>query len=192
MKRLATFTLCLLLACCTVAVVGRWSRAEDSAQTPQVGEAAADFTLESLGGEKISLGKLTKAGPVVLVVLRGYPGYQCPLCTRQVGELVGSAEAIAASGASVVLVYPGPGDNLTARAEEFLGKRTLPDNFTLVTDPDYTFTRAYHLRWDAVKETAYPSTFVIDGAGKIRFAQISKSHGGRTPAKTVLAELKKL
>jgi hypothetical protein len=25
-------------------------------------------------------------GPVVLVMLRGWPGYQCPFCTRQFGD----------------------------------------------------------------------------------------------------------
>jgi thioredoxin-dependent peroxiredoxin len=62
----------------------------------------------------------------------------------------------------------------------------------LVTDPDYTFTNQYHLRWDAEKETAYPSTFVIDPTGKIRFAQISKTHGGRVKAATALEQVSQL
>jgi hypothetical protein len=55
-----------------------------------------------------------------------------------------------------------------------------------VTDPDYTFTNAYNLRWDVPRETAYPSTFVMDKQRKIHFARISKTHGGRTSAAEVL------
>ena len=56
---------------------------------PKVGDEAKDFELVALGGEKVKLSTLTAKGPVVLVVLRGYPGYQCPLCTRQFGQIVG-------------------------------------------------------------------------------------------------------
>ena len=52
--------------------------------------------------------------------------------------------------------------------------------------PDYSFTNAYHLRWDAPNETAYPSTFVIDQDHKIVFAKTSQTHKGRTTADEVL------
>jgi peroxiredoxin len=164
----------------------------ETALPPKVGQQAPDFALESLSGHSVKLKDLTKQGPVVLVVLRGYPGYQCPLCSRQVGDLLASADAIAKTGARVVLVYPGPGKELKDRAAEFLAERSLPERFSLVVDPDYAFTLAWKLRWDAVRETAYPSTFVIDREGVIRFAQISRTHGGRTPAKTVLEDLGKI
>ncbi len=169
--------------------------ADDKASTaapPKVGDKAGDFSLNSPAGEKVNLHTLLKQGPAVLVVLRGFPGYQCPLCNRQVGELLASADAFAEAGANVVMVYPGPGERLDKRAQEFLGKRSLPKHFSLVVDPDYAFTLAYHLRWDAASETAFPATFVIDRDGVIRFAQISQSHGGRTPAKTMLEQLKML
>ena len=56
-------------------------------------------------------------------------------------------------------------------------------------DPDYKFTNAYHLRWDAKAETAYPSTFVIDAERKVQFAKVSKSHGDRASADEVLEAL---
>jgi hypothetical protein len=76
-----------------------------------------------------------------------------------------------------------------ARAEEFITGKTLPANFHLWIDPDYSFTNAWHLRWDAPRETAYPSTFVIAPDGKIRFAKISKTHGDRASAEDVLKAL---
>ncbi|HXT12612.1 MAG TPA: redoxin family protein [Candidatus Angelobacter sp.] len=59
----------------------------------------------------------------------------------------------------------------------------------LVIDPDYAFTKAYGLRWDAPSETAYPSTFVIAKGGKITFSHISHQHGDRVKAEAVLKML---
>lgn len=166
-------------------------KAADSSP-PAKGEKAGDFSLATLDGEQVSLSKLTKDGPVVLVVLRGWPGYQCPICTRQVADLVGHAKEIKKTGARVVLVYPGPGEKLKEHADEFQRGKGIPAGFDFVTDPDYKFTNQYRLRWDAPNETAYPSTFIIDRDGVIRFAKVSKTHGGRATAATILKEVAQL
>jgi peroxiredoxin len=173
-----------------VALLGTAAGATQAAdKPPAVGEVAKDFELSALGGDAVKLSKLTDAGPVVLVVLRGYPGYQCPLCTRQVGELIGQADAVKAAGGQVVLVYPGPADGLKSHAQEFVRGKDYPAHFHLVLDPDYSFTNSYGLRWDARNETAYPSTFVLDNSRKVRFAKVSKTHGDRAKAADVLKAL---
>lgn len=156
---------------------------------PKVGDEAKDFELTSVGGEKVKLSKLTEAGPVVLVVLRGYPGYQCPLCTKQFAEFRDHADGFKKAGANVVFVYPGPPDRLGVRASEFLRGKDYPPHFTVLLDPDYTFTTAYGLRWDAKGETAYPSTFVVGKDRKIRSAKVSTTHGDRSQPQDVLKEL---
>jgi magnesium-transporting ATPase (P-type) len=45
------------------------------------------------------------------------------------------------------------------------------------------------LRWDAPKETAYPTTFLIDRHDVVFFRKVSRAHGDRTTADDVLAEL---
>jgi peroxiredoxin len=70
-----------------------------------------------------------------------------------------------------------------------LAKKKLPENFDLVMDPGYEFTKSYRLRWDAPHETAYPSTFLIDRQGVIFFSKIVKEHGGRTTAAEILDAL---
>ncbi len=90
------------------------------------------------------------------------------------------------------MVYPGPAEDLKAHAQEFLQDKQRPKDFLFVIDPDYVFTTAYGLRWDAKSETAYPSTFVIDRAGKVRFAHVSKTHGDRVSATAALAALQSL
>lgn len=153
---------------------------------PKVGEEAKDFELTALGGENVKLSKLTEGGPVVLVVLRGYPGYQCPICTKQFAEFRGKADEFKAAGARVVFVYPGPAEKLKEHAGEFVKGKDYPAHFHFLLDPDYAFTTAYGLRWDAKNETAYPSTFVIDGMRKVTFAKVSTTHGDRAKVDDVL------
>src|SRR5262245_5331305 len=162
-----------------------------AAATPTVGQKAPDFALMTVQGHSIKLSQETAKGNVVLVVLRGYPGYQCPFCNRQVQDFLKNSQAFADAGACVLLVYPGPPQDLNMRADEFLQGKTLPANFNLVLDPGYALTNQYGLRWDAPKETAYPSTFVLDREGVVRFAKISREHGGRTTAQEILEELKR-
>lgn len=159
------------------------------AAAPAIGTQAPDFTLKNLNGASVRLADETAKGPVVLVVLRGFPGYQCPLCARHVKELVNNAAALTTAKARVVIVYPGPADIVQSKGSEFATDKNLPAHFEMLLDPDYVFTNLYGLRWNAPKETAYPSTFVLDKTGKIVYAKVSTTHGGRAPAKEILSAL---
>jgi peroxiredoxin len=159
---------------------------------PKVGDKAPDFTLAQISGAKLTLASELARGPVVLIVGRGWVGYQCPFCNRQYGDYQRAAADLEALGARVVWVYPGSADDVQKRAEEFAAGRAFPSNFRFVLDPDYQFVVAYGLRWNAPQETAYPSTFVIDRGGIVRYALVSKTHDGRAPAADVIAVLKSL
>jgi peroxiredoxin len=168
--------------------------AGEPAKIPRQGYKAPDFTLDTVDGKPVTLSALLAESPVVLVVLRGWPGYQCPVCMVQVADLKKHAQEIAALNAKVVFVYPGPADKLEEHASEFLSGKFLkgtglPENFIFVTDPDYKFTNAYGLRWDAPMETAYPATFVIDRQKTIRFVKTSQNHGDRAKAEEVIKAL---
>ncbi len=163
-----------------------------AADPPKIGAKAPDFTLKTLDDQTVRLSDLTAKGKVVLIVLRGWPGYQCPICDLQVQEFIASAAGFAEARSRVVMVYPGPAEDLKAHAKEFaeMKGKQWPKDFLYVMDPDYTMVNAYGLRWDAPRETAYPSTFVLDGKGVVRFAKMSRSHGDRTKATDILKELK--
>ncbi|MGB7326912.1 MAG: redoxin family protein [Rubripirellula sp.] len=154
---------------------------------PKVGQEAPDFELQNTDGKKVSLGELTEKSPVVVLVLRGWPGKQCPMCSRQVGEFVSKHSEF--DNTQVVMIYPGPADLLAEHAKEFQGSRTFPANYHFVLDPDYKFTNAWGLRWDAPYETAYPSTFVVSKDQKILYGKTVVSHGDRADVATVVAEL---
>lgn len=158
----------------------------EAVDQPAVGAKASDFALKTPSGERVELAKMLKSGPVALIVLRGFPGYQCPVCNAQIGQFLTRAKKFEDVKTSIVLVYPGPAEGLKKHADDFVRGKTLPKNVTLVIDPDYEFTKAYGLRWDEAGETAYPATFVIDREGIIRFSKISKNHGDRSSPDEVL------
>ncbi|HEY2471529.1 MAG TPA: peroxiredoxin family protein [Terracidiphilus sp.] len=160
------------------------------AQTPAVGAKAPDFTLSTPTGKNVTLSAEQGGHPLVLVILRGFPGYQCPYCVRQVHDFADHASDFKAKNTRVLLVYPGPPADLDQHAKEFLEKQTeLPPNVVLVTDPDYKVTNLYGLRWDAPHETAYPSTFILDKQGMVVFEKVSHSHGDRLSAQDALDHL---
>ena len=179
------------LLCATLSLIASVSViAQTPGQTPDAGQKAPAFTLATPDGMPESLASLTAKGPVALVVLRGYPGYQCPFCMKQVHEFIENADKFAAFGTQVMFVYPGPPADLDQHAKEALAKQNpLPAGFHMVTDPDYKFTNQYGLRWDAPHETAYPTTFLIDRHDVVFFRKTSKEHGNRATAADLLTEL---
>lgn len=156
---------------------------------PAVGDEAKDFELPNVKDKPVKLSKLIEGGPVVLIVLRGYPGYQCPLCNEQAADFLNRADKFKDKNAKVVFVYPGPADNLKRYAAEFLAERMLPEGYHLLTDSDFKLTNSYGLRWNEPKETAYPSTFVIGTDRKVKFVHTSKKHDGRAKSEDVLKAL---
>ena len=158
---------------------------------PAIGQKAPDFELTDVLGKKVRLSGALANGPAVLVVLRGYPGYQCPFCTRQVHDYIQNQAAFRQAGYRVIFVYPGPPSNLDGHAQEFLKDAQFPADYTMLLDPGYAFTNAYGLRWDAPNETAYPSTFLVKSDGEVVFAMSGKLHGGRSSAAEILAAIPK-
>ncbi len=162
----------------------------DETKPPEVGKKAPDFELGNLDNKKYKLSELVKKGPVVVIMLRGYPTYQCPLCTRQMASFLNSAKQFDKREATVVFIYPDKADGIAEHAQEFIKGKKFPENYLFLLDPDFNFTNSYGLRWDAKKETAYPSTFVIGQDQKVKFSKISRTHGGRTKPQDILKELK--
>jgi peroxiredoxin Q/BCP len=183
----------LTLSCVVVATLGVVSaRADESGdkEPPKIGDVIPDFEFRTFDGKGVKLADLASKGPTVLVLLRGYPGYQCPVCTKQVADLRKYADDFKQLGATVLLVYPGAEEKLTERAKEFLKDSKLPVPLILVTDPDYKFIELLGLRWNKPGETAYPSTFVVDARQKVHFGKVSHSHGDRAKTGDVLAVLR--
>lgn len=180
------FAVCLL----TMSAMPAW--AGGAAADIGVGRKLSDFTLRDIDGGLVSLSTTLQKGPVVLVVLRGWPGYQCPFCTIQLGEFLSHAKDFAKNHATVLFVYPGPVAGLVEHAREFRAERAFPSEFRFLVDPGMSWLMEHRLRWNAEGETSYPSTYVLDRQGEVRFAITSKVHGARASTAQLLEVLGEL
>lgn len=159
----------------------------------QLDDRIHDFELPIVGSKDyLRLSDQYRHGAVVVVVLRGYPGYQCPICMRHVATLANRAATLKRFATKVILIYPGDSESLEQHAEKFAGKRRLPEPMVIVRDDQMDTVRKWGLRWDARNETAYPATYVIDRNGRIRWKKVSSSHAGRSTVEEILKELRKL
>src|SRR3569623_2010816 len=75
----------------TVAAFCAGVMAASAAEPPKVGDPAPVINLNTLQGSEVSLKGLPKEHPIVLILLRGWPGYQCPVWTAQVHDFVSHA-----------------------------------------------------------------------------------------------------
>ena len=120
-------------------------------QTPAKGETAPDFTLSTISGTPGQLSAEARQGITVLVILGGYPGFQCQFCQEQAHDFIFHAAEFAKRKTTVGLVYAGPPAPLDQHAREFLSKQVaLPPNITLVTDPGNKVKKS---EWRAVEST---------------------------------------
>ncbi|QDT01646.1 AhpC/TSA family protein [Rubripirellula lacrimiformis] len=192
---MSSFRVIVCLSLLSVLNIGRVSVSakEVAKSAPDVGQKVADFDLPIVGGDQmLKLSDQYAEGPVVVIVLRGFPGYQCPLCSRQIGALTNRIKTIAKTAKRVILVYPGPASMLDDHATDFMGSRKLPAPIVMVRDPDMEMVNRWGLRWNAPRETAYPATYVINSDGEVAWRLISDSHGGRSTATDIIKALDKI
>ncbi len=187
MKRYIAITISFLL----LISLAEYSVAGDLQIGPKEGTILEDFTGVTMNGGSFHLSKVVEKGSVVIVMLRGFPGKQCPVCSTQVAGYIAKAKEFEVQrNTPVVFIYPGKVDNLNKRAKEFTApleeQRDLPSNFIFVIDSDYAITNHLGLRWDAPDETAYPAAFVIDHDGYVQYSKVSDNHRGRATADEIL------
>ena len=94
-------------------IAGFNAQADHKDEPPAVGDRTPALELKGYNSETVKLDEAIRKGPFVVVVLRGNPGYQCPLCTRQAGEFPAAAGKPEAANATLIMVYP----ELEARLE---------------------------------------------------------------------------
>ncbi|MEM9012196.1 MAG: thioredoxin-dependent thiol peroxidase [Pseudomonadota bacterium] len=132
---------------------------------PDVGDPAPDFALPANGGATVHLGD--HAGQ--MLVLYFYPKDDTSGCTKEAIAFTAQMDAFRDAGAAVL----GVSKDSVAKHEKFVAKHDLA--VTLLSDAEGDVCERYGT-W--VEKSMYGktymgierSTFVIDGAGKIRHA----------------------
>jgi peroxiredoxin Q/BCP len=129
--------------------------------SPQVAEAAPDFSLNDGNGERWGLND--HRGKVVVLLF--YPGDETPICTRQMCSVRDRWEDYAATGAEVV----GISADSVESHKAFAKHHDLP--LRLLSDSDQTVANLYGAR-SLIPGKVARSVFVIDANGTIRHRDV--------------------
>lgn len=123
---------------------------------------------------------------VVLVVLRGFPGYVCVGCSTYTVALSRALEEFQSRNAQILLVYPGEPETVAAFLD---GVRNVAADFELpfpvLLDVNRRFVQSVSIQGDL----AQPSTFIIDESGTVQYAFVGRSLDDRPPVPVVLGAL---
>ena len=129
--------------------------------SPQVGAAAPDFTLQDGKGDEWRLSE--KRGKVVVLLF--YPGDETPICTRQMCSVRDRWEDYAATGAEVV----GLSTDSVESHQKFAEHHELP--LRLLSDTSAKVANLYGAR-SLIPGKVARSVFVIDAGGVLRYRDV--------------------
>ena len=159
---------------------------DDAKTNAQIAARELELTFVDSKGQPVDLRAYRGKKNVVLVVMRGYPGYVCPNCTAQTSRLLGNYKEFVKRDTEVVVVFPGPTDHL----QEFVTRSQTEANikaapFPIVLDNDFKAVDRLGIRGDLAK----PATFIVDKEGQVRFAYVGENSIDRPSLKAILNQL---
>jgi len=170
----------------TYSDANRPAAAPVSARSTLLGQAFPPVRLMGASGDPFTLEELRGGRPVVLVVLRGFPGFVCPHCTAQTAALINALPSFEERGARVAMVYPGEASTVPTflkAMKEFREGKGVP--IPILFDAELELVRALGIRGEFAK----PTTAIVDGNGVLRYLYVGQSFNDRPSVGTLLAAL---
>lgn len=150
------------------------------------GEPLPEFSAVTEEGETVSTAQL-KGAPAVLLFVRGS---WCPFCSKQVANLTDYYKSIVDAGAKLILITPKPLQT-TRRVADFFEV-----DFDFWLDDSLIIARKLGLLLDEGvpgdardeygEDTYWPAAVVVDGAGTIRYTELSRFIADRPNPQTLL------
>jgi peroxiredoxin len=159
---------------------------DDAQANTRVASGALALTFIDTKGETIDLASYRGKKHVVLIVMRGFPGYVCPSCSAQTSRLIGNYPEFVKRNAEVLVVFPGARDHLPdfVKASQAEAANTAVP-FPILLDENFQAVDQLHIRGDLAK----PSTYLIDKQGQVRFAYVGATSADRPSVKALLQQL---
>jgi peroxiredoxin len=152
----------------------------------QVGQDAPDFTLKNTDREDVTLSSFRgKKNVVLLFVPFAFTG----VCTNEVCSVRDNLSAYNNLNAEVI----GISIDSPFAQKQWKDKENL--NFTLVSDFNREVSKAYGAQYDNLmgfQGVAKRAAFVVDKAGKVRYAEVLESAGNLPNFDQVTATLQSL
>ncbi|NUM33755.1 MAG: redoxin domain-containing protein [Candidatus Brocadiae bacterium] len=140
-------------------------------------------------GELVDLKDYEGKKNVLLVILRGFAGSICLVCSSQTLALSKMASSFQEKETEILLMYPGVGETVPEFLEalEKLQPGYEPP-FPVVMDVDLEFIKTMNLE----ASLARPTSIIMDKKGIVRYAYIGKSVTDRPTVQILLQELEKI
>lgn len=174
-------------------------------QALAVGTKAPDFSSTSVTGEKISLSKLRKNGPVIVMF---YRGEWCPFCNAQAKAMQDSLKFITQAGGSVVAISPEKTENAKKSIEKSGA------TFPFLHDKKAEIMNAYGVTFTLDEKTQarykdygldlseangengpvlpVPAVYIVGTDGTIKWAYFNPDYRVRPSVATLVAQLNAL
>ncbi|MCF8258978.1 MAG: peroxiredoxin family protein [Flavobacteriales bacterium] len=154
------------------------------------GKKLPTIQLETMEGVKI--GSDDWAGQKRLVIF--YRGNWCPICTAQIGELTGFRTRFEELGVRITLISPQP----QAKSHELAQREGM--DFDFLSDPDNVAAKKLGIlhEWGLPagfemfgydRDVPKPTTFAIDGKGKVVYADLTTNYRVRPLPQEILKAL---
>jgi len=143
-------------------------------------------------GRVIDIGQYRGHRNVMLVFMRGFPGYVCPQCIRQTSNIMQRIDEFDATGTEVFIVYPGAVDTIpdfVAAVRKYMSAQADTElRVPILLDVDLQAVVSLGIRADL----SLPATFVIGLDGTLAYGYVGQSDRDRPSVSHVLQQLQGL
>ncbi len=168
----------------------------------KVGDKAPDFSAKNQDGKSVSLKKLLKQGPVVMLF---YRGQWCPYCNKQLSHYSDSLALLTAKGATVLAVTPEAEENVKKTVEKTKA------NFSVLEDEGLSIMKSYKVSFAVDEKTItkykgygidfdkangsnganlpVPATYIIGKDGLIKYVFFNTDYKKRASVQDILNNL---
>lgn len=165
-------------------VVGQGQGARgEGRRTELEGKPLPFQVMKGIDGQDVDLTQYHGKKRVMLVVLRGFLGEVCCYCVAQTKALAQSRERLEQLGVEVLVIYPGAKENEESFEQAY--RMTFNEGgppYRVFYDPDLELVGKLGIAGDL----AFPSTFLIDAQGVVRFAYVGEHRADRPAAKKLI------
>jgi peroxiredoxin len=179
--------------------------AQPASASLKEGDSIPDVRLRTDDNREVSLRKLAGEKPTVLIFYRG--GW-CPFCTRHLSDLAGIEQDLEKAGAQLLAISMDQPSTLRETPNrDKLGYRLLSDSeavaakaFGIAFQVEDDLVRKYKDSYKIDLEAAsgqthhilpHPAVYVVDTAGKIRFAYVNPDYKVRLEPAKILEQVRK-
>ena len=126
---------------------------------------------------------------VLLVILRGFAGSVCLICSSQTIALAEKVDEFKKRNTQVILVYPGEAQTVPGFLESVQElKKDFELPFPIVLDVELLLVKKFKIKGNLAK----PTSIIIDEKGIVRYAYVGKNPADRPPVNLLLKKIDKL